>query len=511
MSYQTLKYVFIRTGLSFLLMLTFGFFTLYFIHEVALPGAVFDDSLIQWLLLFVCLFFGFFAYGVIGDQRFHNAMHELKNISYDSDSSEIIDKFQSVLGLTYSSYFLPGQAQRLRNKVVMQFADYLLFSGCDDQQAQKIYLKAFLLAPKDSPYRAPLISMLSKGGDLTTQEIDLLLVILTAEEFCDDVISCHLASLFLRKQLFIQKTEPVYLAALKNNSDDAEEILSFVLPRLLKNKRADQSALWFYLNALSRKLQGARQAREIVARAFCEGLWKGVDPLLHRKCEEVFSQLDLEQRTELMREVEESRFSGKIEKILFFARDDLRQLERVKERLGLSRSFPGYFREAFWGMPGLLRKMIKVSVLKAMDGFIAFERLDLRTRFIALLVGVILLVSGLSYREWYVQRKEAVRLEREVQGDRAGQVARGKTEPRIHTLQVAAFPSSKQAGRVIQSIRKKGVRGIYLVKTKRKAGGHWYKIRVGRFDSKEEARQFADQLVDQKTIRNYFIIPLPIN
>ena len=117
MSYQTLKYVFIRAGLSFLLMLTFGFFTLYFIHEVALPRAVFDDSLIQWLLLFVCLFFGFFAYGMIGDQRFHNAMHELKNISYDSDSSEIIDKFQSVLGLTYSSYFLPGQAQRFPRKV----------------------------------------------------------------------------------------------------------------------------------------------------------------------------------------------------------------------------------------------------------------------------------------------------------------------------------------------------------------------------------------------------------
>ena len=38
MLYQTFKYVFIRTGLSFLFMLTFGFFTLYFIHEVALSG-----------------------------------------------------------------------------------------------------------------------------------------------------------------------------------------------------------------------------------------------------------------------------------------------------------------------------------------------------------------------------------------------------------------------------------------------------------------------------------------
>jgi len=93
-------------GLSFLLLVTFGFFTLYFIHEIALPGAVFDDFFIQWFLFIVCVFVGFFAFGLIGEQRFHNAMHNFKDIPSTADPVEVIDGFQTVLDYTYSSYFL---------------------------------------------------------------------------------------------------------------------------------------------------------------------------------------------------------------------------------------------------------------------------------------------------------------------------------------------------------------------------------------------------------------------
>ena len=199
--YQTLKYIFVRIGLSFFLFFTLGFFTLYFIHEVALPNAVFNDTLIKWLIFMVCIFFGFFAYGLIGEQRFHNAMYKLNDIPSSADSLEIIGKFQTVLDFTYSSNFLPNQGRHLRNTVVLRFADYLLFAGKDDDRAQKIYLKAFLLEPKSSPYRTPLLSILEKGGDLTDEEIDLLLVILKVEDFCNDAIVKHLASLFLHKCL----------------------------------------------------------------------------------------------------------------------------------------------------------------------------------------------------------------------------------------------------------------------------------------------------------------------
>ena len=95
--YQTLKYIFIRIGLSFFLLATFGFFTLYFIHEMALPSAVFNDSFAQWLIFIICIFFGFFAYGLIGEQRFHNAMHRFKDIPSTADPIEVIDRFQAIL------------------------------------------------------------------------------------------------------------------------------------------------------------------------------------------------------------------------------------------------------------------------------------------------------------------------------------------------------------------------------------------------------------------------------
>jgi hypothetical protein len=150
--YQTLKYIFVRIGISLFLLLTFGFLTLYFVHEVALPGATFDDSFIQWVIFFICLFMGAFAYGVVGEQKFHNAMHKLKNIPSYLQSDEVVDGFQTVLDFTYSSYFLPGKGKRLRDDVILKFANYLLFVGLKDSRAQKIYLKAFLLRPENSSF-----------------------------------------------------------------------------------------------------------------------------------------------------------------------------------------------------------------------------------------------------------------------------------------------------------------------------------------------------------------------
>ena len=87
----------------------------------------------------------------------------------------------------------------------------------------------------------------------------------------------------------------------------------------------------------------------------------------------------------------------------------------------------------------------------------------------------------------------------------------GLKEPEIYTFQIAAFSSSQQARELINLLKKKGVRDVYQVRAQRKSGETWYKIRVGRFDSKENAQMFARQLIEQKTIKNYFIISLSVN
>ena len=500
MMYQTLKYIFVRIGLSFFLFFALGFFTLFFIHEVALPNAVFNDSFIRWLLFIICIVFGFFAYGLIGEQRFHNAMHKFKDIPSDANPLQVIDGFQAAFDFTYSSNFLPGQGRRLRNNVIMRFADYLLFAGQDDERAQKLFLKAFLLEPKGSPYRAPLLSTLERGGDLTDEEIDLLLVILKAEDFCDDAIVNYLASIFLQKCLLTRKTEPVFLSAIEYESEDAKEIVGFVLPRLLEKKRSDTFALRFYLGALRWEFPEKAQVRQIVARTYCQGIWKGVEPSLHEKCGEVFQGLSFKYRSDMMGEVADSKFSNKVKKIELLSKDDLLQLEKLKVRFGLSTSFPEYFQNG-------LRKILKIFV--GLGQAFVLSLFKIKT-WMVVFVAAVILIGVSNYRERQIQQERAV--QKKQGSERDALKSLGSREAlKIYTLQVAAFTSFKQARGLIDALKKNGVRDVYLVKTKGKSGETWHKIRIGRFDSNENARRFANQLISQKSIKSYFVDSLSVN
>ena len=48
--------------------------------------------------------------------------------------------------------------------------------------------------------------------------------------------------------------------------------------------------------------------------------------------------------------------------------------------------------------------------------------------------------------------------------------------------------------------------GVYVIKTKRKTNGYWYKIRIGKFADTGAAKKFAQSLVDQNIISNYFLV-----
>ena len=72
-----------------------------------------------------------------------------------------------------------------------------------------------------------------------------------------------------------------------------------------------------------------------------------------------------------------------------------------------------------------------------------------------------------------------------------------------------AVISAKQANKLVRIFKGKGVKDLYIVKSKRRSGGHWYKLRVGQFESKSRASEFANRLVAEKAVKNYFIISLP--
>ena len=217
------------------------------------------------------------------------------------------------------------------------------------------------------------------------------------------------------------------------------------------------------------------------------------DKVLHLKCEEVFEGCDSEFRSDMLKKTAEFNLSSKINRLRLLNENDLRLLRNLKVKMGLSRSF-------FEMIEGIAVKFLDFALI------IASKFLMIRTWFF---IVVVILITSLVYRGSKTQQEIDLGIENKAIDPKEKISGLKKTE--IHTFQIAAFTSSKQARELINLLKKKGVRDVYQVRTKRKSGETWYKIRVGRFDSKENAQMFARQLIEQKTIKNYFIVSLPVN
>jgi hypothetical protein len=505
--FQTIKYFLVRTGISLFLLIVFGFITLYVVHEIALPRTAFDDGMIQWALLCICVFMGFFAYGQVGEQRFLNAFHALKDAGPLYDKEVIVQQFENLLRFTKSSYFLPGPARRFRGLVVRKYADYLLSIGQEEPKALKIYLKAFLQNPENSKFRAPLISILDQGGGLSANEIDLLLVMVRAEEFKDAFIVNHLASIFLRQKTLSGKTEPVFLYAVENKSKDAREILHFVIPVLLANQRADIFALRFYLRALPLNLPGEDEMRYILGKSYLEGHFEGIDPVLHDKCGQTFASIEQDRQAKIRQAIEANRISGRLKKINLFNREDQQDISRLKVRLGIEKSIFQKLADGIFWIGRLIQSLARKIFFKVIDGLILFGKARLWVKLVSISAMGLLILAGLGLLEWRANQNEIVADKKpQVQTDVRSPKPVATKPNKEHFIQIAAVTSSKHANRLINTLKRKDVTKTIIIKSARQSGGSWYKIRVGPFEKKNNALKLAKRMMDDKLIKNYFLV-----
>ena len=506
---QTVKFYFARFVCMLFLMFGIGFSSLYFIHEVALPNIVFDDWAVQWSIFIVCLFFGFIGYGMLGEQRFSNALHNLKNISPDSLSKNIKFQFENLIEFTYSSYFLPSTGKRFRNLSVLQYADYLLSIGEESPRALSYYVQAFIQSPQNSRFRKPLLSILNRGQELSVQEMDLLLIMYQQEKQHDPVFTSYLARLFLRAKQWSGQTEPLFLSALDEKNELSEEIVKFVLPIYLAHRRTDERALTFFVKALEFSVAKEMQIKFILAQSYCEGNLLGVAPDLHKKCEEIFYKLEPSEQEELKSKVDETRIAFKLKKVKLFRKEDLQDLKRLKVEIGLAATKTSLIvKGIIWFGLGL-RNFGRWMLLKTLHGAYLFGNLSFKKKFATFFIVSILIMIGMSFKEVWSPNSG--------QGkgtfQRSPIVSKGsiksKKGSRVFTIQIAAVNSAKQANKLVKKLKRKNIENLYLVKSKRRSGGFWYKLRAGKFSSKIKASEFANQLIASKKVKNYFITTIP--
>ncbi len=508
MLYQTIKFYFARLTATLFLMLGLGFSTLYFIHEVALPNVVFDDFAIQLSMFLVCLFFGFIGYGMLGEQRFYNSLHGLKNIPPKSVVENIKCQFENLIEFTYSSYFLPSTGKRYRSLSVLQYADYLLSIGEESPHALNYYAQAFIQSPQNSRFRKPLLSILDRGQELSQQEMDLLLIMFQQEEKHDPVLTSYLAKIFLEAKQWSGQTEPLFLSALETESELSEEIVKFILPIYLTHNRTDERALRFYVKALKFSVNEKEQIKTILGQSYCDGNLVGFAPGLHKFCEEIFLQLEPGQQQELKSKSDELRIAYKLQKVKLFRKEDLQDLKRLKTEMGLVASKANLVWKGLVWLGKVILNTGEWLVLRLLDGVYKFGTLPLNIKLISFTILSIIIIVGLGFKEiWFpVSNFENIVTP---ESKLATESSKRQKEDRVYTVQIAAVVSAKQANKLVAKLKKKNVENLYVVKSKRRSGGHWYKLRVGQFPSKNKASEFANQLVAVKAIKNYFILSMP--
>ena len=507
---QALKFYLARIAVSLILIFGFGFPFLFFLHEVALPAVLFDDVAIQLTITTVCVFFGFIGYGMVGEQRFFNSLHFLKNVSPQSSADNIKSQHENLLDFTYSSYFLPETGKRYRSLSVLLYADYLLSIGDETPKALNIYVQAFLQSPKDSRFRQPLLTILNHGRELTSEEMDLLLVMVQQKGVHDKALSHYLASLFLKLKKWSGKVELLFLSVLNDQSDLSYEIIQFALPIYLAHKRMDERALQFYLFALNYSVKEKEEIKNYLARSYCEGNLVAFAPKLHRKCAEIFAGLSSSQREEIKKESDENRIALKLKKIKIFRREDLQELKRMKLDMGLMVGRMKIIRRGLKWLAQIFLIAGKRIFLHVLEGLIKFGCLSLRAKLISFVVLSVATILTLGLNELVLknQSKSSSQFSSSILSLNPSQK---QIKDKVYTVQIAAVISAKQADIMIGRLKNRGVKGLYIAKALQRAGGYWYKIRVGRFPSRDQAIAYANWLVDSKFIKNYFVISLPKN
>lgn len=503
MFYQSFKYFLVRTGLTLFLILVFGYLSLYFVHEVALPNVYFNDLWIKWTMVGICLFFGFVVYGIFGEHRFLSALSRLKHIDLKTVGPEIRKQFQNLVEFTGSSYFLPGKGRELREQLVQDYAEFLMSTGSEDPEALNVYLKAFLQDTQQTRFRNVLISALTRKEELTDQEIDLMLVIMKTEGYKDRELLNHMVTIFLKQEWFTNKSEPVFLKALQLKTGQEDKIISFMLPYLLDKKRTDYLAVNFYLESLSSLPEEQRGTSAfLVSTSYCEDRFKVLDPDLHARCKQVFDSLEAQTKERLLRMAKDAKVSEQWKRVKLFHSDDKQALERLKVYTGLSPTFWQVAGKKVAGLGGGVFNLIKKAVFKVFDGLNVMGSMNTATKLV--LAGLIL--GGIFYAAVSVDWKALIPAPQPMLTAPPKQSAIPTVK--VFTLQVAAVKSKSQANAAVRKLKKKKVEDVYVVEIPRKDGGFWYKVRVGKFRERETAEKIAAILVNQKKIRSYFIIEL---
>ena len=448
-----LNWLSLRLVFSLLVLPLVAAIVLVLLHSVFFPESYFQDLPVL-LLLWLLIFLGTHALlAWEGRRRFQLLSQAGWDFLKASNDSALVQIFQKLEALLHGGLLPLRRRSELQDTILRRFFNY--YAQHIDQKRYRQGLLRCLQRQihTDAAYLA-LKRYLLRQPQQTMELVDLAEIL--TEYRADIEIEQFMLRGYLADRATHFRAEVFYVQELQAGGAATEEIVRLCLPKALAKKRTDDFAAWLYRIAWESGLAEAYPDLPFqLYQVQREHARINRQDDLARTIAAIVSGFEPRQVAE-WQALEEAR---------------IRKRKRLAEMAA---------RGAYW----LQQKLLEAwSELK-------------RRRKLAYYSGAALLLAAAVYLFLPAGKSD--------QGEaQPQQTLKLESQQGRFSLQVAAIKNARLAQREVDRLKKAGL-DAYLVEPSQPRG--WYRIRVGRFETKREAQEAGEALRRAGTIPEFFLV-----
>lgn len=475
-----LKYLTVRLSAAFFTFLIASYAAMYILYEQV--GGVRYNSFFWLLMAIMSLLIPSVVLSYIGKLRFNGFI--IKAVEYDLSlhSGKAVKRFERLLRFASSFYFLPTTTEKLLKQIYQEYSKIFLGLHARSKAAQEVYEETILRHPGDSNLQNMLLDIYTQKENLSKNELKICFHIFrnsTGNRKAIEILSKH----YIENNIFDFNAQEIFDKAIKLNIPSKETAVDFLILKLIELQREDDFAAKVYLTAHSEYSNKSEPVMEAIMKLAVDRKKKRATDDLSQKINRIYEEIPKKTR--------------KLFEERFLKTPEGKKAALVPEKKIIRELISGLFLKIIdairSGKTSFKSDIFKSKIFKVFDmslvkkpPFIVFSSLSL---------AAVLLVTIIVFME-----KSKVTPPLNLLNINPQYTIYESKLP--YSIQVAAFKTLQKAEKAINSLSKSGEMAYYTNTGEKSA---WYRVRVGEFKTKKEAKQHAEKLLKSKLIKGYFI------
>ena len=475
-----LKFISIRLLTSFLIFLITAYISMYILHE-QMGGGRFNPFI--WMVLaIVSIFVPYLLLNYIGKLRFNVFLMKANMYDLSLHSTKAIKRFEKLLQFASSFYFSPATTEKLQSQIYRDYSKLYLGLHARSKAAQEIYEETLLKYPEDSFLQNILLDIYAEKDNLSKKELEVCSFIFKHSNELRRAVEI-LSKYYIKNKIFDFDSQNIFTKVIRLNTASKEKVIDFLVLKLIELHRRDDFAAEVYLTAYSEYSNNSEAVIEAIIVLTLERKKRGCTDGNSQKIFKVYNEIPEPLRKQLEDQIIE--IQQEKEAVLVAKKKLIKELilKIVKE----------IFEAINSGKASLKRRVSKLQTSEIL-------KKSLTKKYLFAILSSLILLPLLLITIFMFQKNEVVKPAVSFKNIKLQYTLHESKLP--YSIQVAAFKTLSRAKKAINELTAKGEKAYY---TKTSGKTVWYRVRVGEFKTKKEARSYAEKLLKAKQIKGYFI------